>query len=708
MRRLLLTVTPLLLAPTARADAQKPTFDGEVLAIFQQHCVGCHGNDKQRGGLNLATFGAMNAGGASGAVIKPGDPDKSRLYTLTTHQEEPKMPPKASKIPDAQLAILKAWIEQGARENTGSKMTAPAKPKVEISLKTNTRGKPDGPPPMPQPGKLATDPFAHGRRPGAILALATSPWAPLVAVGGPKSVLLYHADSGALLGALPFEHGQINTLRFSRSGKLLLAAGGRGGKIGRAVLFNVETGEKITEVGASETDAILGADLSPDQSMIAVGGPSKLLRVYATADGSLLREVKKHTDWVTTVEFSPDGVLLASGDRNGGLFVWEAATGREFHSLRGHTAMITDLSWRSDSNLLATASEDSTVRLWEMENGSQVKSWSAHSGGAEGVRFAPDGKLVTVGRDRIAKLWDGNGGLQRQFAPLPDLGLRVAVAHDGAKVFAGDWGGTLKGWRVANAAEFTSLDANPPPAADRLKQAETAVAAAQAKVKQTTATLAAAQAAAKKTAETLTAAQTAAGKMQGELAAAQKTAANMSGAVTTLTPQVQAAKIEADKLQASAVAAVNRQSAAEATAAAYGATAKQLADASKGVPQNPDLAAAAKTAADLAAKYAAEVAPAQRSATESQSSAKTAADKHAALTKQLADAQAAVAVASKAAGELQPKVKPATDAVPAAKAAADAAAKAVGAAKAAADAAAAELTAATARLEQTRIQVAKK
>ena len=104
------------------ADAKNPTYDDDVLPIVKQACVNCHGNDKQKGGLNLATFAALQQGGSSGVAVTPGDPGKSRLYTLTTHAEEPKMPPKGNKIPDGQLALLKTWIEQGARENSGSKM----------------------------------------------------------------------------------------------------------------------------------------------------------------------------------------------------------------------------------------------------------------------------------------------------------------------------------------------------------------------------------------------------------------------------------------------------------------------------------------------------------------------------------------------------------------------------------------------------------
>ncbi|HVK18798.1 MAG TPA: c-type cytochrome domain-containing protein, partial [Fimbriiglobus sp.] len=586
------------------------------MPVLRQHCLGCHGNDKQRGGLNLATFAAAMQGGSSGAIVTPGDPDKSRLFTLSAHKEEPKMPPKADRIPEAQLNTLRLWIEQGGRETAASKAMA-VKPKVDVSLKGVTKGKPDGPPPMPQLGKLKTDPVVRGRRPNAVIALAASPWAPLVAVGGQRQVLLYHADTGDLLGVLPFEHGQINSLRFSRNAKLLLAAGGRGGASGKAVLYNVETGAKVTEVGDKETDAILSADLSADQSLIAVGTATRMIRVYNVADGSVAREIKKHTDWVTAVEFSPDGVLLATGDRNGGLFVWEANTGREFHTLRGHTAMITAVSWRIDSNMLASSSEDGMVRLWGAENGNQIKSWAAHPGGAMSVWFAHDGRLASTGRDKLTKLWDGNGAVQKQFEAFPDLGLNVAVTHDNTKVIAGDWTGSLKLWNAADAKLLASADTNPLPAAELLKVTEQAVVAAEVKVKQSTDALAAAQAKAKQATDSLAAVQANATKMAADLAAAQKAVTDHTNAATAATPQVAPAKAELDKQTAAVAATQNKAAALEVSTVAYAAAAKSIQDAAAKVPQNPDLAAAAKAAAGTAQQQATDLAVAKKAATDS-------------------------------------------------------------------------------------------
>lgn len=689
-----------------RADAKNPTYDADVLPILKQHCVNCHSNDKQKGGLNLATFAALTEGGSSGAVVAGGDPDKSRLFTLASHKEEPKMPPKGDRMPDAQLAVLKLWIEQGAREKSGSAASVATKPKTEIGLKSVVKGRPEGPPPMPKAGKLKLDPVVQVRRPGAVLALAASPWAPLVAVGGQKQVLLYNSDNGVLTGVLPFEHGQVNVVKFSRNGKLLLVAGGRGGHSGKAVLFNVETGEKVTEVG-NEADAILAADLSADQTQVAVGGPGKIVRVYATADGSILREIKKHTDWITAIEYSPDGVLLATGDRSGGLFAWEAFTGREFFTLRGHTAMITDLSWRDDANVLASASEDNNVRLWEMENGNSIKNWTAHSGGTASVRFGHDGKLATTGRDKLTKLWDQNGAAQKQFDAFADLGLRASVTHDNAKVVAGDWSGMVKVWQIADGKAFALLDANPPPLAERIKAAETVFATAETKAKAANEAFAAVQARAKTAADAFAAAQATAAKMAADLAQAKKAIETATASLNAAKTTVEPAKVEADKANAAAAAANAVMAGKDVAAKAFAEASAKIDAESKKAPQNAELSAQAKKAAEIAKTAATEFEAAKKTATDAAAVQKSAMEKWTTTQKAVTDNTTALAAAQKKATELEAAIKPATDAVAPAKAAMDQANAAIGPAKVAAEAATSERDAVKARFDAVKASAVK-
>src|SRR5262249_11308846 len=159
--------------------------------------------DKQESGLQLDSYAKAIAGGSSGEVVVAGDLSSSRLWHLVSHAEEPKMPPKQDKLAAAKLDLIKKWIEQGAPENAGSKVTIKKNPLAAVVA--SSAGKPEGPAAMPV--GLVKQPVLYTPRPGQITALATSPWAPLVAVAGQKQVILYHSESGALLGVLPFPEG---------------------------------------------------------------------------------------------------------------------------------------------------------------------------------------------------------------------------------------------------------------------------------------------------------------------------------------------------------------------------------------------------------------------------------------------------------------------------------------------------------------------
>jgi hypothetical protein len=687
-----LTVLLGVSAGLASAQDAKFTFTDNAAKIFQARCNTCHNADKASGGLNLTTYANMMEGGGSGSVIEPGSPDDSWLFLLVNHDETPTMPPNAPKIPEEEIDILRKWIEAGAPENSGSVVTVKKKPKMEFQLDPSTLGKPTGEPAMPQ--GLPTEPVLVNDRPGAIVALAASPWAPLVAIGQHKQVLLYNTETQSLAAVLPFDEGDVHVLRFSRDGDLLLAGGGRGGQSGRVVVWDVETGDRLIEAG-QEYDLVLAADISPDRSLIALGGPSKVLRVYRTDDDALVYESRKHTEWVTSVAFSPDGVLLASGDRNGGTLVWEARTGREFYVLPGHGDMVTGLDWRLDSNVLVSSSQDASVKTWDMFTGNQLKSWNAHGGGTTSVRFAKDGRVVTSGRDRVAKLWDQDGKELKAFGGFSDLALQAAIGHDEKTIITGTFDGLVRLFNAEDASPLGDLRANPLTVASRLEAIRPEAEAARTAANAALAALEPLRQAATATAEALTAAEQ-------QFQAAEATATQTAQAVTA----AEAASMESNAAHQAALAAF--QQAAEADAQALAA----LSNASQAVAASAEStrSLAEKAAGDPAALPEAEAALARRTkATEAVVPALAAviasAEAVTAARAPLADAIARKRSADTALADARAAARAATDALGPLKAAVEQAQQA----RAAADAALAEkspavdaLVATAARLEAQR------
>jgi hypothetical protein len=89
----------------------------DVKPILSQHCYSCHGPQKQKSGLRLDTIAAARKGGHSGPAIVPGKSAESLLIkALTTSDENlPRMPYQKPPLDEKQIALLKAWIDQGAK-----------------------------------------------------------------------------------------------------------------------------------------------------------------------------------------------------------------------------------------------------------------------------------------------------------------------------------------------------------------------------------------------------------------------------------------------------------------------------------------------------------------------------------------------------------------------------------------------------------------
>lgn len=106
-------------AASAAADNRQPDaeaerfFEEQVRPILAEHCQGCHGPDKQFGGLRVDSWASLRETSDSAPVIVPEDVEGSLLLTAVRREDGLAMPPDEELTAD-QIAALEHWVRIGA------------------------------------------------------------------------------------------------------------------------------------------------------------------------------------------------------------------------------------------------------------------------------------------------------------------------------------------------------------------------------------------------------------------------------------------------------------------------------------------------------------------------------------------------------------------------------------------------------------------
>ncbi|TWT33214.1 DUF1553 domain-containing protein [Blastopirellula retiformator] len=108
-----LIALPLLPSLLTAAKNESPVdFQQQIAPLLSQRCVSCHSPNIKKGELSLATPDDMLDSG----FVLPGDVDGSYLLeVIVGHDEKPAaMPKDGEPLTEAEVALLKRWVEQGA------------------------------------------------------------------------------------------------------------------------------------------------------------------------------------------------------------------------------------------------------------------------------------------------------------------------------------------------------------------------------------------------------------------------------------------------------------------------------------------------------------------------------------------------------------------------------------------------------------------
>ncbi len=285
-------VIKTLYCPQLFADDSKPnaevSYHKDVMPILRANCMGCHQPAKSQGQFVMTDFAALLKGGESETTaIVAGDVAASHLIEeITPVDGKASMPRNAAPLSNADIDVIRRWIEQGAKNDSPS----------------------SGP-------KYSAENLPSYARPPVITSLDFAPDGKSMSVTGFHEVLVFDTSSWQRTARLVGLNPRVESVRYSPDGTRLAATAGQPGLSGEVQVWDIANNKLLLSRAAS-FDTLFGVSWSPDAKLLAFGATDNIIRAIDSESGEQKLYQGTHEDWPRATVFSVSGGFLVSGGRD--------------------------------------------------------------------------------------------------------------------------------------------------------------------------------------------------------------------------------------------------------------------------------------------------------------------------------------------------------------------------------------------------------